>query len=126
MEQLIQAIRQGDLDSIKAILQAQPDLINKRGVGGFTPLILVAYLGNTQITNYLLEQGADINGRDVAGNTALIGVAFKGDPEMAQLLLGKGADINLKNEQGATALSYAIEHHHTDLDLIQLLKEAGT
>jgi ankyrin repeat protein len=123
MDQLFQAIRQGNLAQIKTLLVANPHWINGQDSRGFTPLIMATYTGNADIARYLLEQGADVNGRDAAGNTPLIGVAFKGDQAMAALLLERGADLQSKNKQGATALSYATEYKHEGL--AQFLKEAG-
>src|SRR5439155_20714940 len=70
----------------------------KNGVialGHFTPLLLAAAGGPTDLVAMLLDAGADVNAKDVRGMTALM-LASAGDhtsPDVIRLLLSEGADV---------------------------------
>lgn len=101
------AIRNGDIEAVKAILQNDPSSASRPGERGFPPIIFAAYSEDQAICELLIEAGANVNAQDMAGNTALMGVCFKGFNDIAQFLIDKGADVNLKNKTGGTALSFA-------------------
>ena len=74
---------------------------------GYSPLMLAAYHGQTDLVRDLLHRGDDPNNRDFNGNTVLMGVAFKGHVDVIRLLLQYGANPELKNPKGQTALMFA-------------------
>ena len=64
LENLIEAVKQGDLERVKGILETDDRLSNLRDESGATPLHYAAMNGHRQIVHLLLERGADINSTD--------------------------------------------------------------
>jgi ankyrin repeat protein len=100
----------------------------KNGVialGHFTPLLLAAPGGPTDLVATLLDAGADVNVKDVRGMTPLM-LASASDhtsPDVVRLLLSKGADIQVKSPEGETALDWALKSGSTPI--AALLKTVG-
>lgn len=67
-------------------------------------LIKAIFLGNLQMVEQLIEQGADINAKADNGWTALHYAAKRGYVEVVKYLIEQGADINAKNNAGETPL----------------------
>ncbi len=71
---------------------------------GQTPLHLAAIYGHSGISQYLLNNGADIRAQDISGTTPLHEAARYGSIEVAKQLISKGADVNCKDSLGKTPL----------------------
>lgn len=69
-QQFIQAVIDGDLNTIRAIVDAGGNINNYRTQYGNTGLSLAILNRHEDIVKYLVRQGADINIRDT-GRTAL-------------------------------------------------------
>src|SRR5262249_58809690 len=67
---LILAAREGNMQSLKVLLDAKAP-INQQSGNGNTALIVAAMNGNAEEINYLLERGADVNLANLAGWTPL-------------------------------------------------------
>jgi hypothetical protein len=61
---LIAAVERNDLESVRALLDANGDLARQRDEAGATPLHYAAFHGHRQIVALLLEHGAEINSLD--------------------------------------------------------------
>jgi ankyrin repeat protein len=101
--ELFQAIRNGDVASVKAHL-TKPEL-EARDRRGATPLMHAAAFGNLETLKLLLDAGADVNARNDFNATALLWCAR--DPDKARLLIERGADLNAQSKQGRTPLMVA-------------------
>jgi ankyrin repeat protein len=64
LEKMIEAVKQSDLERVRAILESDDRLANQRDESGATPLHYAALNGHRQIVQLLLERGADINSTD--------------------------------------------------------------
>jgi ankyrin repeat protein len=64
LENLIDGVKQGDLERVRAVLASDDRLANQRDESGATPLHYATLNGHRQIVQLLLERGADINSRD--------------------------------------------------------------
>ena len=64
IENMIEAVKQGDRERVRAILESDDRLANRRDESGATPLHYATLNGHRQIVQLLLERGADINGTD--------------------------------------------------------------
>lgn len=67
MKKLFLAIRHGNLDEVKATLENHPEALNEAAVSppkkdqGLSPLQVALKIGEFDIAQYLIEQGADVN-----------------------------------------------------------------
>ena len=103
-DELIQAIRNNDLASLKARLSKGAE-VNTRDQRGSTLLIHAAAIGSPEAVRLLLESGADVNAKNELEATALILGA--GNIEKARMLVEKGADVNAHSKLGRTPLMIA-------------------
>ena len=93
-----------------AIKYRRPDIVRfckERGISlsttrrksGMTPLMLAAAFNDTQMVEYLLEEGAELNGVDAYGMTALDYARKMGQQKVKELLEAKGARYELYREE---------------------------
>jgi Ankyrin repeats (3 copies)/Ankyrin repeats (many copies) len=61
----------GNLEKVKALLKANPDLVNSKDNGGMMPLHWAAMCGHKDVAELLLANKADVNATDNAGQTPL-------------------------------------------------------
>ncbi|MEZ4869086.1 MAG: sigma-70 family RNA polymerase sigma factor [Caldilineaceae bacterium] len=78
----------GDLAKVQALAEAEPDLIQRSGPGGATPL---HFATTAAVAEYLLAQGADVNAQDDRGRTPL--TWNPGIAAVVETLLAHGATI---------------------------------
>jgi ankyrin repeat protein len=113
-EALLQAVKKGDTDRVKALVVqgADPNAKDKLG----SPALLgAACAGHTEIVKALLAAGADVDAKGaLVAATALICAASEGHTESVKALLAAGADVNAKNRYGHTALYLAAQGCHTE------------
>lgn len=84
----------GDVAAVKALLDADPSLIEVRDAKNLTPLHVAASRGQTAVAELLLNHGADISGPTSEGDwTPLVYAAYRGHTEVAKLLVERGAGV---------------------------------
>jgi ankyrin repeat protein len=95
-ENLIYAACSGNVEWVRRILQADPGSVNVRDSHiGTTPLHCAAHRGFLEITQALIEAGADVNSREVCcAAIPLHWAAEGGHLEVARLLINRGSDLN--------------------------------
>ncbi len=115
-EAMLKAIRLGDVEKVRLLLETATDPNYRDPITGVTPLLTAAYYGNLEATQLLIRHGADIDDvpwgltearirassvpiqqRDLMwtasrGDTALITAIRRGHSDVARLLLEAGAD----------------------------------
>ncbi len=115
---LFLAVATGDSGLIRVLLDAQADsrIPTEKNA---TPLMVAAGLGNLQdrtaeeeknaleVTEILLQLGADVNAVGENGYTALHGAAYVGADAITQLLVAKGAQLDVEDIWGQTPLMLA-------------------
>jgi ankyrin repeat protein len=135
----IDAIKAGEFDRVKAMVSAEPDLIDARGRTGDSAILTAVYHRQKEIVNLLVSRGvtltlfeacaageleraerlvgdepAAINAFSGDGWTALHLAAFFGHTKIAELLLAHGADVaaQSKNANRNTPLHAALAGNH--------------
>jgi ankyrin repeat protein len=80
----------------------------KSSKGAQTPLMQAARAGSLEISEFLIESGADPNLGSPTGLTALMVAARQSEFLIARLLIDHGADVNAKHMTGCNALSFSL------------------
>ena len=101
---LCNAVRSGDLQTVKEQLANGVDINGGDSEFGVTALSWAALLDATEIAKFLIEKGADVNAKSRDGSTPLHSAAFLGHTEIAELLIQKSAEVNPKNYRDETPL----------------------
>jgi quinoprotein dehydrogenase-associated probable ABC transporter substrate-binding protein len=109
-------------NAAKVLLDAGADVNAPVAKGGYTPLMLTAISGSTEIATMLIEHGANVNAANPGGVTALMIAAAGNRSGMVGFLLKSGADVNARSEDGRTALSIA-QANDSDA-VVKILKDA--
>jgi ankyrin repeat protein len=117
------AAEEGDLPTVKGLIDVHPKLLEARDWRRFTPLQLAAYHGHTDVVAYLASKGANINATNQDGLTALHLAALSGFTDTVIALLSHGAEINARDADGLTPLDRASQRHHPDI--VELLRQRG-
>jgi ankyrin repeat protein len=64
LARLIEAAKQGDLESVKTVLRDNPELINQKDASGAAPLHYATFGGYRSVVQELVRRGVDVNIRD--------------------------------------------------------------
>lgn len=82
----------GDLERVRQLLEQDPQLVNKIGPDGSTPLAWAARRDQKEVVKFLLQAGADINHVNFDGFTAFEqGIRYHGSNELMSIMLQQGA-----------------------------------
>jgi hypothetical protein len=95
----------GDLNKVKALLEADPTLLESKderdwnNLKNNTPLISACWAPSSgapqsAVANYLIDNGANVNARNESGATPLY-FALK-DFDLTQRLIAKGAEVKIR------------------------------
>ena len=115
----------GKLEQVRNLMDRDPSLVNSYSPDGFTPVALAAYLGQKEVTEYLLEKGANVNAmaKNATGFTPLTGAIANNHLEISKILVKRGADVNHRYEGGVSPLMEA--SLNGSLELVRFLLENG-
>ncbi|KAK6184410.1 hypothetical protein SNE40_001934 [Patella caerulea] len=113
-EGLVWSVKNGDLKEVKKVLEAEKGVINKE-VSGRKPLHFAADYGQSEIVEYLIQNGADVNACDIHGISPLLAAVWEGHSECVKILLQKGASKNGKSPDGTSYLDCAEKQEIKDL-----------
>jgi ankyrin repeat protein len=114
---LLEAVKKGDIEKVKAILEKPisnfgKTEIDQKGRSGDTPLSAAAEYGNLAMVKLLVEHGATVDaGKEKGDRTPLMEASGQGHAEVVQYLIAKGADVNAKGK-GVTPLLAASAWGH--------------
>src|SRR5215468_7824664 len=129
----IDAIKAGEFERVKAMVSAEPTLIDARSRTGESAILTAVYHRQKEIVNLLVARGAEmsifeacaageveraerlvdtsaVNGYSADGWTPLHLAAFFGHTKIAELLLARDADVaaRSRNPNGNTPLHAAL------------------
>ncbi len=126
-KEVCEAVISGNHRALKALNQNGSSLDIVCNSTFFThavpPIHIASYKGDLNMTNTLLEKGADVNFQTSEGNTALHIAAWKGKLKIANVLLEHDADPNLQTSGGNIALYLAAQEGH--LEIVNTLLDKG-
>jgi len=102
---LMEALRNGDSQTLKKTLREDPKIVHLKTSGGSTLLMYAALYGDHESVRLLLESGANPGIKNEAGATPLMWATD--DVEKTRLLVRRGANVNARSENGRTPLLIA-------------------
>jgi len=122
------ASREGDIDTMRDLIQHGADVNTPVNAKGTTALMGAASRGRVHCVRLLLEHGAHVNRTDKThALTPLIVAAYNGHSDTVGILLQSGADVNATAFDAfgsiSSALLVAVSHGHTDC--VELLLQHG-
>ncbi|XP_064006125.1 ankyrin repeat and SAM domain-containing protein 6 isoform X2 [Pogoniulus pusillus] len=119
------ALKLGNFQLVKAIVDEDLSQVNITNVDGASPLMIAAVTGQLPLVQLLVEKNADIDKQDnVHGWTALMQATYHGNKDVVKYLLNQGADVNLRAKNGYTAFDLIMLLNDPDTELVRLLASA--
>ncbi|UCD06185.1 MAG: ankyrin repeat domain-containing protein [candidate division WOR-3 bacterium] len=106
--------QQGDIDSVKTLVQAEPELVNLTDETGNTPLHYAVAGGQAEVVKFLISNGADVNALNTANQSVLLYAAYFGNAEITEALIADGATLNDRDVFGRSPLHYAARQRSVD------------
>ena len=117
------AAEDGDLETVKGIINRDPTLLQSKEWGDLTPLHLAVLHNHKDVADYLLAKGANVNAKTSTGITPLHEAAQNGNKEITELLLGHTANVNALDNEGWTPMARAQKWGHPEI--AALLQQHG-
>jgi ankyrin repeat protein len=106
LDDIHSAVRNGDLEKVKALLRDHPSLAFSKDIYGWTPLHEAAAKRDKDATELLLASKAEVNAKNNDGRTPLH-VAAVAYGATLELLLASNSEVNAKVDSGWTPLHAA-------------------
>ena len=108
-DEIHDAARDGDLQTVKRLLAADPELVNARDTRQMTALHHASRGIHPVVVIILVAHGADVTLEDVNGVTALHSLAYRGAAELVALMIARGAEVDARfvGERAAIHLAVA-------------------
>jgi ankyrin repeat protein/ppGpp synthetase/RelA/SpoT-type nucleotidyltranferase len=101
-----QACREGDLQTVKRLLEDGVD-VNAKDEHGWTALYQASMDGHDKVVEQLIKHDVDVNAKDEDGLTALYWASRRGYDKIVKQLVKHDVDVNAKDKDGLTALYWA-------------------
>ena len=101
-ESLLNAVIDGNVATVRRLLNSDVDVNCKSTVDGRTPLHIASVFPRQEIVTILLDMGAAINLKDDDGRTPLHLAAGGGHYDVAKILLEHGADPDARDNYNRT------------------------
>jgi ankyrin repeat protein len=120
---MMEALRNGDLQTFTRLVREDPGAVNLKGAGGSAPLMYAALYGDAASVRQLIEAGANPNAANDAGATALMWSID--DPDETEVLLEHGADPNATSAENRTPLTIALANRASAAAVKLLLKHGA-
>lgn len=122
---VFEAAALGQAEALRALLVANPTLVNAFSPDGFTPLGLAAFFGQLETTNALLDAGADSNlaSRNAMRVAPLHSAVAAQQLAIVEALLKHDANVNAVQTDDFTPLLEAAQNGQ--VEMIELLLHYG-
>jgi ankyrin repeat protein len=109
-QDIFDALEKKNLEEVKALIEANPQLVMVKDETGETPLHHAALQKQPEMVLYLISKGADVNIKDVNLRTPLHLSANAGSIECTRILIEKGADVKVADFREQMPLHYAAQN----------------
>lgn len=115
----------GDLDKVKVMLEADPNLLESKGEYDSTPLLVACGKQQLEVVQFLIEKGANINSRMKFGVSVLCAAIDKDVKcyRLVKLLIDQGIDLNVREGDYETPLQSAVRNNNCAV--VKLLIDHG-
>jgi ankyrin repeat protein len=125
-QDILTAVRKGDLEGVKTLLAQNPELIQAKDPYQNSLLTVALLQKDFALARFLIESGIDVKyGRvDVGGNEIFQAIGA-GSLEITKLIYEKGVDIHAPNKWGNTPLDGAIFDGHKEIAYFLMDKGAA-
>ncbi len=117
---LFSAIRDGYIDSVKALLN---DNNIHQSVDGKTPLLFASLYGKEEIAGLLLDSKANVNVLDNEHISPLMYAVVQGKTNLVKKMLECKVDITVRRPNGVTVIGCAAAQ--SDVEMVKALVSAG-
>lgn len=101
------ATRNDCFDKVKWLLERGADINAVSKDRGYSAVMDAVWRKNFEITEYLIEKGANLDFISSDGQPILVLAIGNGNLKIAELLLAHGADPDIKDSMGMSARGYA-------------------
>jgi ankyrin repeat protein len=150
LEELMEAARMGDAETIRAMLQSNPELVQATLPSGESPLVAALYYGRQAAVEALLNCGVSVTIHEAAmlgdvetiaymldlesklisefsfdGWTPLHLACFFGGYEAVELLIARGGDVNARSTNGMSNMPIHAATAGNRTAIVQLLLDKG-
>ena len=110
-QDMLEAVKAGDVTKVKALVEADPTLVNAKDESGNSAILLAAYYGRKDVVEVLLAHGAELN---------LFEASAVGDLDRVTSLVAEDPDltaelVNSYAYDGFTPLGLASFFGHSDI-----------
>src|SRR5476649_2228779 len=116
---LFEAITNNALDMVEVLTEAGRTDLSLRGYDGYTPLILAACFGQTNIFRRLIGKTVDLDASNRLGETALMKSVINRHAANVMFLLRENINANLQDHRGFTAFHHAV--NTGNLEMVKLV-----
>lgn len=110
----------GQTERVRKALAIRPGLLHARTANGYSLLHAAIESRSHELTDLLLDEGADVNAKACDESTLLHWAAKSYEIKVLQALLERGADVNAQDGLGETPL-----HRATTAEAAQMLARRG-
>jgi len=107
-ETIVEAAKNGDLQTVKTILAKDPSKLNATDESKYTALHWACMRAHWDVAKYLIERGANLNVAGGDEGTQINWAVHHDNVEIIKLMVEKGAKLNIRNQWGMTELHTAI------------------
>ncbi|MCQ2591699.1 MAG: ankyrin repeat domain-containing protein [Treponema sp.] len=101
------AVRNDNEEFLKRLISLGADINAVSEDRGYTPVMDAVWRGNKNITQLLINHGAELNTINKEGQTNLILAVGSNKAEICKMLVENGADPDIKDQMGMSAYGYA-------------------
>jgi ankyrin repeat protein len=102
-QRIFEALRTGDIEAVKVLVEKSPQILDSRDGDGMTPLHHAARDGNAVLIDYLIEKGAKTEIQNNQGKTPLHLAATFDRKDAVETLVKYGAQLETRDPYGRTA-----------------------